>query len=659
ARAPALLGGSAVALRYAAALAGLPAEEAAAAGDTLAAAGIMLARLPLSFVHPIVRAAVYGEIPAGRRADAHARAAHMLATEDEPPERVAAHLLATEPAGDRWTCERLAQAAEQALARGAPEAAITALRRALEEPPAAPERPAMLIALGTAEMLALDTEPAIEHLRRGIETTPDPNAQLRASLLLAGGLAAASRVADSVELLDRVLEQAARADPALAGHVEGQLVNIARLQPETRRRVAARAARIRRRVDDGADVGGAELSAVATDMAMAGESAQRTAELALLAIDRSQGLSPTDIFSRYYPARCLTGADRLDDAQVFLDYLLAAAQAGGDDFARVTPLAYRSEMLLRRGELASAEADARAALELASSAWSVAVPAMASLLAATLLEYGDLEGAREVLDQAGIVGSADALPHTYPVAMGVHLRARVRLAGGDAAGAAEDLLECGRRLRDAGEPNPAYIDWRSCAARALGQLGDQDGARELVEEELTLARRFGAPRAIALALCARAALGEDEDEIDDLREAAEILDGSPAQLTRAHVLGDLGAAQLERGQRAEARETLHCAAEISQRCGATALTGRVMANLRRTGARPRRTARTGPDALTPAQRRVAHLAAQGLPNRDIALELVVTPRTVELHLSATYKKLGIRTRTELDVALAQPQHRPV
>lgn len=652
ARATALLGGSGVMVRHAARLAGLSAEQASEGVDALVAAGIVLERLPLSFVHPIVRAAVYEEIPAGRRAAAHGRAARMLADDDAPPDRVAAHLLATEPAGDAWTCRRLAQAADHALALGAPEAAITALRRALEEPPAAPGRPALLIALGTAELLGRDTGPATVHLRRGIETTLDPDVRLGAAMHLAAGLTAASQVADAVELLDRTLEQAAGADRALVGDAEGQLINMARLQPDTRRRVAPRARRMRRRVDAGADVGWAELAAVATDMAMSGESAQRTAELALLAMERFRGTSPTH-FSLYYPARALIGADRLDEAQQILDGLLAAARAGGDDFARVMPLSFRSELFLRRGELARAEQDARAVLELADGVWSVGVPAMAALLGAVLVEYGDLAEARALLDGAGIARPLDALPATYPVTMGLHLRGRLRLAAGDAAGAAEDLLECGRRLQDAGEHNPTYLDWRSCAAPALERIGEHDRARDLVGDELTLARRFGAPRATALALRARAAL-RGADALDDLRAAAGVLDGSPARLARAHVLGDLGAALLERGRATEAREPLSAAAELSQHCGSTALTATVLADLRRTGARPRRTARSGPDALTPAQRRVAQLAAQGLANRDIAARLVVTLRTVEFHLSGTYEKLGIRGRTELGFALAAP-----
>jgi DNA-binding NarL/FixJ family response regulator len=64
--------------------------------------------------------------------------------------------------------------------------------------------------------------------------------------------------------------------------------------------------------------------------------------------------------------------------------------------------------------------------------------------------------------------------------------------------------------------------------------------------------------------------------------------------------------------------------------------------------------RTGPEALTPAERRVAALAATGMANHDIATELVVTPRTVEFHLSATYRKLGVSGRRDLPAALASP-----
>lgn len=326
-------------------------------------------------------------------------------------------------------------------------------------------------------------------------------------------------------------------------------------------------------------------------------------------------------------------------------------RARGADYEGVPLLGFRAEVLVRRGELTRAELDARAGLELAGEGWHTGGTAIASGLAAIQLEYGNLEEAREVLDQAGIIGPAGALPATYFVTMGVHQRGRLRLAGGDAPGAAEDLLECGRRQHDAGEPNPAYIDWRSCAALALSRLGDHGRAQELVEEELTLARKFGAPRPIALALRARAALSNAEEGLDDLRKAAGILNRSPAQLALAHVLGDLGATLLQCGQHTEALETLRDAAELAERCGATALTEKVLADLRSTGARPRRTARTGTDALTPAQRRVADLASQGLPNRDIAGQLHVTGRTVEFHLSATYRKLGIRTRAELEAAL--------
>jgi DNA-binding CsgD family transcriptional regulator len=70
-----------------------------------------------------------------------------------------------------------------------------------------------------------------------------------------------------------------------------------------------------------------------------------------------------------------------------------------------------------------------------------------------------------------------------------------------------------------------------------------------------------------------------------------------------------------------------------------------------TGARPRRAARTGAEALTPSERRVARLAAGGQTNRAIAQALFVTPKTVQVHLSHAYQKLGVRSRSQLEGAL--------
>ena len=69
--------------------------------------------------------------------------------------------------------------------------------------------------------------------------------------------------------------------------------------------------------------------------------------------------------------------------------------------------------------------------------------------------------------------------------------------------------------------------------------------------------------------------------------------------------------------------------------------------MRLTGARPRRTALEGPDALTEREREVAVLAARGLSNREIAESLVVTVKTVEWHLRHAFRKLGIDSRAEL------------
>ena len=126
-----------------------------------------------------------------------------------------------------------------------------------------------------------------------------------------------------------------------------------------------------------------------------------------------------------------------------------------------------------------------------------------------------------------------------------------------------------------------------------------------------------------------------------------MLAASPARLEHAKALVDLGAALRRSGQRRECRRLLRRGVELAHICGAAPLVERGRTELRASGARPRHAAPSGPDALTPSERRVAELAAAGYSNRDIAQALFITTNTVEVHLTRTYRKLGITGRANL------------
>ena len=127
---------------------------------------------------------------------------------------------------------------------------------------------------------------------------------------------------------------------------------------------------------------------------------------------------------------------------------------------------------------------------------------------------------------------------------------------------------------------------------------------------------------------------------------------SSARLEAAHALADLGAELVQRRRRREGREALRRALELARACGAAALAERVRGDLGAGGGRAPRLELTGVEALTPAERRVCELAAGERTNRDIAQQLFVTEKTVELHLTNAYRKLGIRSRFQLASALA-------
>jgi DNA-binding NarL/FixJ family response regulator len=195
------------------------------------------------------------------------------------------------------------------------------------------------------------------------------------------------------------------------------------------------------------------------------------------------------------------------------------------------------------------------------------------------------------------------------------------------------------------------LPWRAEAALAHAARGEEADGGRLAREECRLAREFGAPRPLGLALRALAAAGGREERLKRCREAVAVLARSEARLDHAHALCDLGAALRRGGARREAREPLRAALDAATRLAAAGLAARARDELAASGARPRRAAQSGRDALTPAEVRVADLAARGLANREIAQALFLTVKTIETELGHAYAKLGIRSRRELPSVL--------
>ncbi|MCW2953641.1 MAG: transcriptional regulator, LuxR family, partial [Conexibacter sp.] len=539
------------------------------------------------------------------------------------------------------------------LARGAPETATAYGRRALAEPPPATERPRVLLALGTAVGLSADPADAPAHLREALRGLRDRAERLQAAVTLAAIRVHAGDSTESVEVLAGLLDEVAGYDDVLAAEIEAHLVSVARFHAGARRAAQPVAARVRARVEDDRNALPAVLVCDAVEHVMADGPAATVIALCERAFaDPDEPMRFARNHTLVMAARALTAADALDLAARVLEQEMAEARGRGAAFEHAFASVFRADVHLHAGEIFAGEAGMRTAYAFTSEQpWPVGLQAITANLTWALLERGELDEAVGLLAETALDGPAAGLPDTYTSAMLLHTRGRLGLARGLAEAAAIDLRECGRRLDDHAETNPALIPWRSGLARALHALGDVEGARALAADELARARGFAARGALGLTLRAVAHVGPPEDAVGTLHEAVDVLAGSPRRLEHGHALADLGVALLAQGRQADARTALRGALELAHLCGGAALEQRALARLREAGSRPRRALLRGPGALTPRERQVVELAAAGTPNREIADTLFVTVRTVEFHLARAYRKLEVAGRTELAEAL--------
>ncbi|HEX2086402.1 MAG TPA: AAA family ATPase [Solirubrobacteraceae bacterium] len=632
ARAVAVLGETAD-LATVARLASLDEWQVATATGALVSAEILRPEPPLGFVHPLVRDAVYHELPPGERELRHARAAAVLEEAGAAPDQVASQLLISPRHGEARVAGVLRDAAASAMRRGAPESAVAYLRRALEEPPPADVRPEVLLELGVAEVQSR-APAALEHLQEAAETLRDPRLRAGAARLLARTLVFTGNAVQSVEVTRRALAELPPELEDLREALEAiEMVGII-FGGGDPQRLAALADHDRPPAPD-ARAGPKMLAAIA---ALAKVYAARPAEecraFARAALSGDELIEEDNGLLTIASNNVLTYAEDPEEA-AYWTRSIEDGERRGSLFIVSGNRMWGGYVAMVRGDLVEAEdLLARAREEFVEYQYGgPAETYCAAFLCDARLARGNVEGAAHAL-----AAGSDIRDGSDGVRFWLVSRLALLVAHGrdeDAVAAAEELV-----ARYPGVANPVVGFWRSLKAEALHRLGRTGEAVALVEEELALARQFGAPRGIGHAL---RVLGRIRESPDLLREAVEVLKTSLARFEHAQALAAYGAA-------AGDAPSLRQAHGLAGSCGADGLVAEMRAALTALG-EPAPALPASIDALTAGERRVVTLAAEGRSPRDIAQALFLTPRTVEVELESATRKLGVASPAELAEAL--------
>ncbi|MEV6646555.1 AAA family ATPase [Amycolatopsis sp. NPDC051371] len=605
-------------------LAGCPPERLA--GDLARLRAIGLVTADGGLAGPDAGQRVLGRLSEGDRDAFFTRAAKLGFEHGVANAAVAAILRRTRVIGEPWVVEVLRAAARLGQAGGRDGQATASLKRALQEPLDPARRAAVLLDLGAAELL-LDQDAGDRHLAQVLSESdgagPGGHRLAAADLLNArGGLSARTLIAafrrPDVSAAERdtlrALYWLADGDPQDRSTIGGYGMPPLPDRPSDPAQAAVAAVLLARRGLRPARVRGLARAALAQPMA----------EVSSLTV-------------RAAAVRALVLTGNLAEAETHGEDVLAQARRQCSRTLVARALAERAERHLAAGTLDEAAADLAGAHELVPPRhWHPTLRARVVATEARVhLQAGRADLARRALERDVIepgpgLGSAFLLYAQGAVLLGED-RPRPALA---------PLRECGRRLSARGWENPEVLPWRSAVAKCLVAAGEREAARLLLGEELAAATAWGTRAAVGGAhLAAALTLGPaDPGSAGHLGQAAGLLRGSGSHLRHATALVELAATGGD-----ASGDHLAEAGTLAARYRWPAVLGR----LRELTGRP-----VAGGGLSEAQRRVAKLAAAGTSNAGIAVELAVTRRTVELHLTNVYRKLGIDGRRQLAAALA-------
>jgi DNA-binding CsgD family transcriptional regulator len=602
---------------------------------------------PIEFLHPLLRAAVEAELPDVVSGELHARAARVLWYTGEDPGTVAQHLMASPGSGDAAVSAYLCEQGQVALEAGSVEVATSLLQRALDEPAPPEQRDGILLWLGRAEHMALDLDAAREHLE-----TAFASSDRMVALEAAGDLFDVLDDASMYDEIARIHESALALDPF----------------GETAAEVIVRACLLADVIMDMAD-GRGEVPPELVDADAASLPMDRDVDRHLVVwaavYERSTHGGTTDKLMANL-RRVIAGLPESPDDFTLWDARTALAAAvflADDDLDESNGVLERLAPVAAR--LAGVRPQVQAELDHRTIVHAVSCGAFEEALAR-------LEAAEGFTTRHGVTGY-DGLHRfargriafdqgDYALA-GSLLKERFSedpvfpalavLLNGDPARAAKmlDELELSDDLDAPLRQIEVELQPHLLASHVHALLGDRGRATAEARRELEIRRRYGSVGRLAEALRRMASFLPVREGIDLLAEAASLAESTPGRPIVARVLASYGAALREVGRPLEARDVLVRASDLASEMGMERVLQRVQDELLLAGSRPRRARVTGPTALTQSQRDVASLAVEGLTNREIAERLFVTIKTVETHLMATYRKLGIKSRDQLQDAL--------
>lgn len=568
---------------------------------------------------------------AGSAAGQESRALHLALAAQLPNEELAG---------------TIAAAAAAATARGAAEQAVVLAEHAFRLTPAESSAHAeRLLALAESLLETADDERAAELLSSQLDALPTGSARARAYIMLAESSATLTEH-ENERLVERALEES-EDDPVLRATVLA-------------RKSLHLAAGSVRRIADAEALALEALPASRT----AGFDVEHEVLFSLASIRALRGRAIDDLIASFEGDRLrdlFRSLDRVASirlgfrgdvrrARAGLQQLLTLADECGQVSAYVA-----ARMSLTDVEVRAGEWDAATAL---LDEWAQSVdgeiltgPAYERLRALVAAGRGRAEDAARWSEAAIATGEAGG--HQWHLLGALRARGIAELLAHEPERAVESLLRVWEHTRREGVDDPGVFPVAPDLVEALVELGRVDEAQAVIERLSELAELQQHPWGLATArrcgaLVRLAAETYDAEAAAALAQAAADYEELGLRFDRARSLLSLGRAQRRLRKRGASRSSLEQAAAAFDEIGSPGWADETRSELARVASRPSRPA----GALTPAERRVAELAAQGLSNKEIARALFVAVNTVEAHLSHAYGKLGVRSRTQLAGRLA-------